>query len=64
MDWYGATLSEYYAEDFATFTEENFNAISSNDRRQLRELLRKLGVYVRKGRGVSIAGELVELIAK
>lgn len=45
-----STLSEYFAEDFSSFTAENFKSISSRFRRELRDLLRTRGVFVPKGR--------------
>lgn len=62
MDLHGATLSEYFSEDFASFDAGMFTRVAKNDRRLLRDLLRKRGVYVRKGRGICISDALQELI--
>ena len=62
MDWTDKTLSEYFADDFKPFTLEHMNAIPNNDRRVMRDLLRKRGVFVRKGRGVLIADALYEVV--
>lgn len=62
MEWKGSTLSEYFADDFESFSENDFNGIPNNDRRTMRDLLRKRGVYVKKGRGIKIAEALTELV--
>lgn len=62
MDWKGDSLSEYFADDFANFTVDNFASIPNNSRRTMRDLLRKRGVYVRKGRGVLISEALMEVV--
>lgn len=62
FDWEGATLSEYFATDFEGFTVNDFNGISNNDRRHMRNFLRKRGVYVKKGRGIPISEALAELV--
>ena len=61
MEWEGSTLSEYFADDFSTFTAAHFASIPNNDRRILRDFLRKRKVYVKKGRGSLIADALLEL---
>lgn len=62
MEWEGSTLSEYFTEDFKAFTSDHFSEIPTNDRRTMRDFLRKRGVYVRKGRGVLISDALLEVV--
>ena len=55
MDWTNQTLSEYFADYLKPFSLEKMSAIPNNDRSVMQNLLRKGGVFVRKGRGVLIA---------
>lgn len=50
MDWKNYTLSVYFAENFLSFTVSHFVDFSANSRRELRDIRRAQGVYVRKGR--------------
>lgn len=60
--WCNDTLSEYYADDFKSFSEDHFAELSASTRRELRDVLRRQGVYVKKGRNVSIATALHEVV--
>jgi len=64
MKWKDDTLSEYDADDFRKFAKENFHAIPTVLRRELRDLLRSFGVYVPKGRTILIADALYEVAQK
>ena len=52
------SLSEYYAEDFESFSVDDFSKLTQMTRRNLRDYLRSHGVFVPKGRGVKIAEAL------
>lgn len=56
--WRQETLLKYFADDFRPFTVDDFKMISSDQRRNLRDLLCERGVYVPKGRNVFIADAL------
>lgn len=64
MDWKDNNLPEYFADEFAIFTVENFAAIPDNSQRIMRDIFIRRGVYVCKGRGVLIAEALLEVIKK
>lgn len=46
MDCKESGLSEYFAADFDTFTLDDLSRIPNNNRRTMRDFLRKRGVYV------------------
>ncbi len=58
----GPGLSEAFAEDFQLFTKDTFGQCEPEILRDLRDLLRSRGVYVRMGRGISIAKELANVV--
>lgn len=60
--WCNDTLSEYFAEDFKSYSEEDIAELSASTRRELRDLLRRQGVYVKKCRNVLIATALYEVV--
>lgn len=62
MDWHDESLSKYFVDDFASFTEENFGTIPNSSILIMYDLLPKRGVYVRKGRGVLIADAFLEVL--
>lgn len=58
QQWKGSSLSEFFADDFIQFSIEDFRSLDANIRRNLRDHLRRSGVYVPKGRNVQIANAL------
>lgn len=60
--WRNDTLSAYYADDFKDFTVDDFKDIRSDSRRELRDMLRNRGVYVPKGRGLSMSEGLFAVV--
>jgi hypothetical protein len=60
--WRDDYLWEYYQEDFNTFTKEVFTDCDSTLLRELRDILRTNGVYVKRARGVTIAKELFAVL--
>lgn len=62
QEWNGSSLSEYFAEDFASFSIDDFATVDSDTRRNLRDLLRKRGVFVPKGRNIQISVSLHSVV--
>lgn len=60
--WEGEILSEYFSEDFTSFTVNTFNGLPIDLRRELRDTLREKGVYVRQGSNVKIAESLYQAV--
>lgn len=60
--WCNESLSEYYAKDFKPYFEEHFAEVSANTLRELRDVLRRQDIYVKKGRNVLIATALYEVV--
>lgn len=60
--WKGDILSEYYAEDFKSFSQDNFSALPEMVKRDLRDLLGERGVYLPKRRNVLNADALRRVI--
>ena len=55
-------LSDIFAEEFQLFDREDFDALDKAELYSLRTCLRTNGVYVRKGRGVSMAQALANVV--
>ena len=60
--WEGSILSEAFGTDFHKFSEDDIDRIPGDVKRDLRILLRKKGVYVRTGRGISYRVAFTEAI--
>lgn len=60
--WCSDTLSEYFVDDFKSFSEADFAERSARTRRKLCHVLRRQGVYVKKGCNVLIATALHEVV--
>lgn len=60
--WHPDTLFEYYANDFRSFTVDDFKLIKADNRRDLFELLRNRVVYVPKGRNVLVDESLFVVV--
>ena len=56
------TLSDVFADDFAQYVREDFEALDKDVITSLRDCLRANGAYVKKGRGLSMAKELAYVI--
>ena len=56
------SLSDIFAEEFRLFAKEDFEALSKEQQYGLRNCLRNNGVYVKKGRGVSMAESLANVV--
>lgn len=59
-----ATLSKYFADEFPTFSDEDFTALNLVTRRKLRDHPRKLGVFVPKKQNVWIPSSLYSVVHK
>ena len=55
-------LSDIFAEEFELFVKEDFKKLSKDNICGLRDCLRTNGVYVQKGRGISIAQALANVV--
>lgn len=62
MQWKNEDLSEYFADDFRSYTTDVFKLIDGEVRRKIRDLLRTRGVYVREGRNIYISDTLYEVV--
>ena len=60
--WKNEDLSEAYASDFQCFTKDEFDKCNEDPIRKLRDILWAQGIYIKKGRGINIARELVAVI--
>ncbi|POS82128.1 hypothetical protein EPUL_006743, partial [Erysiphe pulchra] len=60
--WTDMSLSTIFAEDFEKFKRKDFDLCTSDARAELRERLRKQGVYVPIGRGYPVSKELADLV--
>ncbi|RKF73486.1 putative glycosyl transferase, partial [Golovinomyces cichoracearum] len=60
--WTGLSLSSIFAEDFEEFKRKEFDLWTSDARAELREQLRKQGVYVPIGRGHTVSKEPADLV--
>lgn len=62
QEWYNESVSEHFVNDLWTYTVEDFAAIDSDTRRNLRDLLRHRGVFVPKGGNIIIAQALFQIV--
>ncbi len=56
------SLADIFADEFQLFIKEDFEKLSKDNIRGLRDCLRTNGVYVQKGRGISIAQALANVV--
>ena len=61
-EWTNTTLSDALADDFQLFDREGFEKLRKTILVALRDCLRKNGVYVKRGRGYSIAQCLMDAV--
>lgn len=57
-DFKDSNLWEAYLDDFEGFTENDFKLVHYTETRRLRTLLRKRGVWIEKGRKITVAKSL------
>ena len=61
-NWRDDYLWEYFQEDFETFTKDTFALADTTSIRELRDILRAKGVYVKRARGKPIAKALADVL--
>lgn len=64
LPMHGKSLSECFVDDFSLFSIDDFKAIDSDVRRNLRGILRKREVYVPKRQNTLIAYSLFQVVHK